>query len=121
MEKIIDSAMEEEIYAGIYLLERYARLLLEDKKREAKAMLPRITELFSAIIPVIVQSYEHPDMRSYQQDQQYWVSQLQRITQAITAADAFVQIDVLYCETRGNLKAYLQLINGDAGAGMEQI
>lgn len=117
MEKIIDTTMEEEIYAGMYLLERYARLLLEDKKREAQAMLPRITELFSVIIPIIVQSYEHPDMKAYQQDQQYWVNQLQRITQAITASDAFVQIDVLYCETRENMKAYLQLINDGTGAG----
>lgn len=111
MGKIIDNAMEEEIYAGVYLLERYARLLLEDKKKEAQGMLPRITELFSVILPVIVQSYEHPDMEAWQQDRQYWVNQLQRIIQSLAIEDVFVQIDVLYCETRENMRSYLQLVN----------
>lgn len=117
MEKIIDNTIEEEMYAGLYLLERYARLLLEDKTREAQSMLPRVTQLFSSIIPAIVQSYEHPVMKPYRQDQQYWVNQLPRITQAITSSDAFVQMDVLYCETRENLKAYLQLLTEYASKG----
>lgn len=111
MEKVIDSAIEEDIYAGIYLLERHTRLLLEDKRKEAQGMLPRITELLTSVLPAIVQSYEHPAWKEYQQDQQYWINQLMRIMQAITAEDTFVQIDVLYCETRANLKAFLRMLD----------
>ncbi|HKM04766.1 MAG TPA: hypothetical protein VJZ04_09330 [Lachnospiraceae bacterium] len=94
----------------IVLLDQYAILLMRDKKKLANNLMPEITGLLSEIIPAIVMSYELEALKHMQQDMEYWLNQISRITEAIQGKDAFLKIDVLYFETRENLILYMDMI-----------
>lgn len=99
------------ILSTIVLLEQYAILLTRDKEKLANNLMPEITGLLSEVIPAIVMSYELETLKYMQEDMEYWLNQLTRITEAIRGKDAFLKIDVLYFETRENLILYMDMID----------
>lgn len=92
------------------LLKRYAGLLTHNNLKGSNALIPKIVELLTKIIPSIVMSYDKKELNAYLDEREYWLQQLDRITQAIQGKDAFTKIDVLYFETRGNLLYYKEKI-----------
>lgn len=99
------------ILSTIALLEQYAILLMRDKEKLASHLMPEITGLLAEIIPAIVMSYELEELKHMQEDMEYWLNQLSRITEAIQGKDTFLKIDVLYFETRENLILYKDMID----------
>lgn len=110
MNKELKSKIEE----TNVLIEQYALLLMRDKEKLAGTVLSEITSLLLAVIPRIVSSYENillEGMENKQNDMEYWVNQMGRITEVIQGRDSFAKIDVLYMETRENLILYVKMMD----------
>lgn len=92
------------------LLEQYALLLIRDKESLANQILPDITKQLVEVFPMIIASYEKVEFTDQREDADYWLNQIERITEVIREKDVFSKIDVLYMETRENLIFYQNMV-----------
>lgn len=90
----------------IALIEKYTRLLLSNESVEPLKVLVGLSDKINVVFPALIASYEREELKDYQEEQSYWISQLGRITDSLSGSDRFLAIDVLYQETRANLLEY---------------
>lgn len=87
-------------------IEKVSRLCLSNETVDLKKLLGAISDGISSIFPRVVTAYDRAELSEFIGEREYWVSQIERITDACTGDDVFLVVDVLYQETRANLKEF---------------
>ena len=96
--------MNGELEELINLLDETCRYLVEMKKSDFAEGGKNVINKCLALFPKIIVSYSDPRMADISEDATYWPAQLERIINVLEGGDSFAAIDVLYNETRENLK-----------------
>ena len=92
-------------------IEEICNYIIMEKPVAMAQALPGFSQLLLDVFPTIVESYMRPDMEAVKEDMQYWTAQLERIITAIQGGDAFLILDVLHHETKGNLELYQKMMD----------
>ncbi len=100
----------ENILALTGLLESMTGYLLTNQMVRYNDTMKELSDLVSLVFPTVIASYSKPELHDFLGDAMYWSSQLNKIVNVLGETDRFKIADVLYFETRENLKNYKTLI-----------
>lgn len=92
--------------------EAYCGLLLTRESTETRSLIPGLKEGYNAVIDGMLRLYDTPEFSGVREDKAYWMSQRERISDALESADVFFTIDVLKNETEENFKLFLKMTEG---------
>lgn len=87
-------------------IEKISRLCLSNETIDLRKLLGAISDSISSIFPRVVAAYDIKELNDFIDEREYWISQIERITNACAGDDIFLVVDVLYQETRANLKEF---------------
>lgn len=94
----------------IEVIDLLTEAIVKNKDYAAKRIMPVFTELLMEVVPIIIDSYELPQLEEVAEDAIYWQGQVERIMNALEGEDWFAMVDVLHFETKENLMTYKQMI-----------
>ncbi len=92
--------------------EAYCGLLLTRESTETRSLIPGLKEGYNAVIDGMLRLYDTPEFAQVREDKAYWMSQRERISDALESADVFFTIDGLKNETGENFKLFLKMTEG---------
>lgn len=102
--------IKERINNTLKIIEQYCSLLILNQEYAVIKYVPVLVESLSSIFPDIIAEYEKEYLLDKKDEQQYWIDQIGRITEAIDNNDFFFQLDVLLNETAENLRYFCDLL-----------
>lgn len=104
----------QELYEKIEWLkneiDQYLTSMIGWQTPDFTGVFSMLSRRFGEVFPEIIGSYEYYEMSDRYDDRVFWVSQHQRILDALRREDVFLLYDVLLMETRQNLEAYQQVL-----------
>ena len=104
--------LNELLHTMIDNTEAYCGLLLTREATETRALVPALKDGYNAVIDGMLRLYDTPEFSRVREDKTYWMSQRERISDALDSADVFFTIDVLKNETEENFKLFLKMTEG---------
>ncbi|MEG1847127.1 MAG: hypothetical protein RRX92_05785 [Lachnospiraceae bacterium] len=106
----MDATMQifaDKIKETIETIDLLTEAIAKNRAYAAERLMPVFINLLQAVIPIIISSYELPQLQDEAEDMTYWQGQMERIMEALEREDWFAMIDVLHYETKENLMLYL--------------
>jgi len=86
------------------IAKEYGSVILKNDDRMIAENLQMLSQAMSMTLPGIVAIYSDERMAEYREDQEYWLTQLKRIMDAIGRQDYFLAYDALVFELSANLE-----------------
>lgn len=94
----------------IQSLNNYKTLILMCQTEKVEMYFEEIATILTDVVPKVIESYDRKELENVREDKEYWLSQLDRIVDALNSDDDLFKIDVLFYETAENMKLYLNMI-----------
>lgn len=91
--------LNEDIKELIDTIESIERSILSGKGEEPEKLFPKMMEMIGLVFPEIVQEEQNAD---------YWMELLKRISTALETDDRFLMVDILHYEVKKSLLQYQQ-------------
>lgn len=102
--------IREQVGQAVNVIEVFEEVLISGATLTKEDMLRVFGNGVLSVFPLIVDSYELPQMRDYCGQVEYWDNQWNRIQEAVEREDRFYLIDVLSHETKSSFREYMDIV-----------
>lgn len=98
------------LQSSAILIEEYAKAILTEDNEKIAYNMPRMTELFHVIFPMIIKDYELPAFSGRSDEIGAWVKLLEDTVHTMEGDDTLAKVDILYAVLKPDLEEHIKIL-----------